>query len=349
MKTFLTIGITILIIIIGGILIYNFMPLSWVEFNDLQIDQQFGGTSTLTTILGTDTLKDSREVINTNFRKLNEDKIEVSTTTLPLITTLAGLTTAGSLSSVGTITSGIWNGTDIAVTAGGTGWSYFASYTVLLGNAGNAIATTTTPIEGQFLTGHVGSVPTWTTPSVNTAAAYFWTGTHIFTASSTMYKLELTNNGTATSTLDKTRWDTLSSGATSDATSLHYHSGVCVGGAGYQNDGVAVAQVISHGLGVAPTFISIDATANNNNTYVLYSFGLATSTSANKAFGSSQIAGLVGNRYSTSSIIYMISTDGVTVSANAAISAISATTFTLNWTVNTASTGTKFYRWQACK
>lgn len=56
--------------------------------------------STITTIQGSDTIKDSRGTINTNFSNLNTDKFELSdwfsTTSAPQITTLLGLTNATS-------------------------------------------------------------------------------------------------------------------------------------------------------------------------------------------------------------------------------------------------------------
>src|SRR3990167_3961815 len=71
--------------------------------------------ATITTINATDTLKDSRAVINTNFTNLNTDKIEVATTSIGNITTLSNL------SSIGTLTTGVWQATAIGVGYGGSG------------------------------------------------------------------------------------------------------------------------------------------------------------------------------------------------------------------------------------
>ena len=70
---------------------------------------------TITTINATDTIKDSRPVINTNFSNLNDGKIENSTSSVAAITTLSNLV------SVGTITTGTWSGDVIAVNKNGTG------------------------------------------------------------------------------------------------------------------------------------------------------------------------------------------------------------------------------------
>lgn len=89
----------------------------------------------ITTILGTDKLKDSRTTINDNFTDLDTTKMEISTTTLPLITTLNGLISATSLAtlnaltsatslatlsvltSIGTIGTGVWEGTPVDISA----------------------------------------------------------------------------------------------------------------------------------------------------------------------------------------------------------------------------------------
>ncbi len=101
---------------------YNYLP---VKYLTVESNQKLGAT--ITTILATDKLSDSRSVINTNFANLNDNKIEMSTTSVASITTLGNLasansltsatslatlnalTSATSLTSVGTITTGTWN------------------------------------------------------------------------------------------------------------------------------------------------------------------------------------------------------------------------------------------------
>lgn len=58
---------------------------------------EFGAS--ITTIAGSDKIKDSRTVINDNFSALNNNKMEMSTTSVDSITTLSNLTTIGTLSS----------------------------------------------------------------------------------------------------------------------------------------------------------------------------------------------------------------------------------------------------------
>lgn len=142
------------------------------------------GTS-ITTINGTDRLTDSRATINANFAALNAGKIEVSTTSLPLIQTLSGLTSASSLNTIGTIISGIWHGSVIDVIYGGTGRSNLTANAILLGNGTSGISTTTAGTDGQLLTFSSTTAPYWSTPSVNTASNYTWTGAHIFSTTTT--------------------------------------------------------------------------------------------------------------------------------------------------------------------
>lgn len=170
-KHSILISIAITFIILLGV--YYLVPIGFLE----PTDTTFG--STITTINGSDTLSASRSVINTNFSNLNSGKIEVSTTTLPFITTLS------SLSSIGTITTGIWNGTAISVSKGGSGTTTPSRYQVILGDGslGFTVASST-GVAGQFLTSNgTGAYPSWQTSAVDTSIGYTWTSTHNFLGS----------------------------------------------------------------------------------------------------------------------------------------------------------------------
>lgn len=151
--------------------------------------------ATITELSGGDTMSDFPTVYNANLNSLNNGKIEIGTTTLPLIITLSGLTSASSLSVIGTIGTGVWEGTAITVTFGGTGTTTPTLNQIILGNASNGFKVVSGfGTSGQFLTSAgLGSVPTWTTGIVNQALAYDWTGEHSWTATTTM----------ATTTIDK--------------------------------------------------------------------------------------------------------------------------------------------------
>lgn len=76
-------------------------------------------------------------------------------------TTLASGVVSSSLTSVGTITTGVWNGSNIPLTYGGTN----ASLTAVAGGAvystGTALAITSVGTSGQILTSNGASAPTW--------------------------------------------------------------------------------------------------------------------------------------------------------------------------------------------
>lgn len=175
MKTAL---IAIVVSLVTFFAVYMYMPLSWLESVD---ETRFG--STITTILGTDTLSASRAVINTNFSNLNTDKIEA---------TVSALT---SLAQVGTITVGTWNATAIPVLYGGTGTTSPSLNQVIVGSTTDGFKVIGYGTSGQFLTsGGAAVAPSWTTASINEAGTYNWTGIHDFAKSTT-------TNATTTGTL----------------------------------------------------------------------------------------------------------------------------------------------------
>ena len=157
---------------------YNYMPLSFIE--KFGPEKEFIAGATITTIAATDTVRDSRTTINNDLINLNNDKIEVATTSIGNITTLSNL------ASIGTIITGVWNGTVVTATYGGTGSSTLSSNRVLLGNGTGVLKNVVDGTSGQFLTNQgVGTAPTWTTAAVDTALNYTWTGNHIFTRATT--------------------------------------------------------------------------------------------------------------------------------------------------------------------
>ena len=128
-------------------------------------------------------LADFPTTYNANLNKT----IEVGTTSIPTITTLAGLTSASSLATIGTITSGIWNGTVIGVAYNGTGTTSPTLDQIMLGNGASGFKVVSGfGNSGQFLTsGGAATAPTWTTSAIDQAANYTWTGGHIFDRATT--------------------------------------------------------------------------------------------------------------------------------------------------------------------
>ncbi len=137
----------------------------------------FGDTS-ITTINGSDTLKDSRTVINNNFTSLNNNKVENSS--YYATTTHANISSLPALTTIGTITTGFWNATAIPVNKGGTGTTTPNQYSVILGNGANGLTiASTTGTTGQFLTSNgANAYPSWQSTTVDQTANYTWTGTH---------------------------------------------------------------------------------------------------------------------------------------------------------------------------
>src|SRR3990167_6669619 len=197
MGLFTNILISAVTVLVSAFSIYNYMPLRWLDA--FPSEKNLGAT--ITTIAGTDTIKDSRATINTNFSNLNTGKIEVGTTSVASITTLGGLTTASALNAVGTITVGSWTGNTIQSANGGTGTTSMSQYRVLLGNgtASTTIATSTGTAGQYFISNGEGANPNWQTKSTDTSTNYTWTGLHTFNGATTTLK---TTTGTTTVIID---------------------------------------------------------------------------------------------------------------------------------------------------
>jgi hypothetical protein len=82
--------------------------------------------------------------------------------TLPTTGTLVNtaVTTLSSLTSIGTIGTGVWNGTAIGPTYGGTGQTTYATGDILYASAANTLSKLTAGTNGYVLTLAAG-VPTW--------------------------------------------------------------------------------------------------------------------------------------------------------------------------------------------
>jgi hypothetical protein len=171
LKTILISSLVSAVSIIG---FYYYLPF---EISELNGGGEMLGT-TITTIAGSDTLKNSRTTINNNFSALNNGKVETSTTSMALITTLENL------ASIGTLTTGTWNASTLTVAYGGTGSTTLLSNAVLLGNGTSMIKAVPAGSEGQVLTLSSGG-PVWGDGTIDQTIAYNWTGKHSWTASTT--------------------------------------------------------------------------------------------------------------------------------------------------------------------
>ena len=180
LKTIL-ISLVVSVICIVGILafVYYYVPLFPVNLLDENGERMLG--TTIITLSGTNTMSDFPTTYNTNNSSLNAGKMEISTTTLPLITDLLGLDT------IGTITIGTWNADEITVAYGGTGTTSPTLNQIMIGNGASGFKVIGFGTSGQFLTSAGdGVIPSWTTSSINEAGTYSWTGEHSWTATTTM-------------------------------------------------------------------------------------------------------------------------------------------------------------------
>jgi hypothetical protein len=323
--------------------IFNFVSLDLFS----QTENKLG--STITTINGSDKIKDLPTTLNANFNALNNTKIENSSTTISSITTLP------SLSSIGTITTGLWHGATLTVGYGGTGSSSLVQYGLLLGNGTSAVTTVSGyGTSGQFLTSTgTGTPPVWQSASVNQTVDYSWTGQHTFGATTTMATTTVNSLVVASSTL--TRYPSASSSIASkgyvDQTSAAYSSGSIASSTGLGD------MVIIHNLGATPRYIKITSTFGQltNDFQNSWSYGVATGTAVTSqnyitratVNGSANWYSLYGQGY----VIYLHDTSGApggTLKIGAALSAVNNTSFTLNFSVFAANRSV-YILWEAYK
>ena len=168
------------------------IPINYLAINNPFNDDKLGAFTELTS---TNLLSNFPATYNANLAK----SIEVGTTSIPTITTLAGLTTANaltsatSLSAIGTITTGVWTGSVIGDDYGGTGFGTYSTGDILYASGANTLSKLVIGSAGQSLVVS-GGVPAWSNPAINTAANYTWTGQHIFSATTTIPASSVTNN-----------------------------------------------------------------------------------------------------------------------------------------------------------
>lgn len=90
-----------------------------------------------------------------------------------------------SIITLGTVTTGVWNGTTIAVANGGTGQTTLTTNGILYGNAGSALGITAAGTTGTILTGNTGSAPTFQALSGLAATSITGTANQISASAST--------------------------------------------------------------------------------------------------------------------------------------------------------------------
>ena len=112
------------------------------------------------------------------------DRITANADSVDIASTYAGQT---SITTLGTVTTGTWDATTVAVTAGGTGQESFTDNGVIYGNGTGALDVTAAGTQYQVLQAGAGGVPTFGAVDLDQSAAV--TGT-----------LSVSNGGTNAST-----------------------------------------------------------------------------------------------------------------------------------------------------
>src|SRR3990167_7084861 len=179
MPLLITVGIALVSAIVGAI------TTLYIPLDKLPPSPAYGNVG-FTSISTATNLADFPSTYNANMTAFDNGKIDVSTTTLPNLTTLLNL------ASVGTITTGTWSADVIAVAKNGTGTTSPTSNLIMLGNGSSGLKTVNGfGTSGQFLTSNGdATAPSWTTSSLDLAANYVWTGLHSFSnATSTNHSI----------------------------------------------------------------------------------------------------------------------------------------------------------------
>jgi hypothetical protein len=152
---------------------------------------QFSGAGQVTAGAGLTKTGNTLDVVGTS------DRITVNADSVDIAATYVGQT---SITTLGTITTGTWDATTVAVTAGGTGNETFTDNGILYGDGTNALDVTAAGTQYQVLQAGSGGVPEFGAVSLSSSAAV--TG-----------QLPIANGGTSASTESGAR-DALAAGGT---------------------------------------------------------------------------------------------------------------------------------------
>ena len=152
---------------------------------------QFSGAGQITAGAGLTKTGNTIDAVGT------ADRITVNADSIDIASTYVGQT---SIVTLGTITTGTWDATTVAVTAGGTGNESFTDNGILYGDGSNALDVTAAGTQYQVLQAGSGGVPEFN--AVNLAQSAAVTG-----------QLPIANGGTSAST-ETTARENLAAGGT---------------------------------------------------------------------------------------------------------------------------------------
>jgi hypothetical protein len=338
----IAVGFSLLFSLFGAVFAYNYLPMEPI-FLVSGGEENLGAT--ITNINGSDTIKDSRAVINTNFANLNKDKTEYSSTTLKMVTSIPNLAT------VGTITSGTWSGTTLTVAKGGTGSSTLMSNWVLLGNGTTAIKGVPPGSDGNVLTLSSG-VPTWGSGAIDQSLDYNWTGNHHFrTGTTTLHGFTVAQDlliasGTLTQT-PTADYDIVNKAYSDDSTA-------CYIGQNSVAKNYTGNTTLAHSLGYTPgnmVFNGFTLQDSGANDGLSLSWGVATSTTGQQYQSAFSPTDNANDQVSGWGFVIYYVEDTGGLEANAKIIWNSATSTILDWVENDndAGSGIRYFQYQLCK
>ena len=123
---------------------------------------QFSGAGQITAGAGLTKSGNTLDVVGT------ADRITVNANSVDIASTYVGQST---ITTLGTITTGTWDATTVAVTAGGTGVESFTDNGVIYGNGTSALDVTSAGTEHQVLRAGSGGVPAFGAVDLSQTAA----------------------------------------------------------------------------------------------------------------------------------------------------------------------------------
>lgn len=123
---------------------------------------QFSGAGQVTAGAGLTKTGNTIDVIGT------ADRITVNADSVDIAATYVG---QSSITTLGTITTGTWDATTVAVTAGGTGVESFTDNGVVYGNGTGSLDVTSAPTQYQVLRGNASGVPEFGQITLSASAA----------------------------------------------------------------------------------------------------------------------------------------------------------------------------------
>lgn len=194
----------------------------------------------------------------------------------PVIDIAATYVGQNSITTLGTITTGVWNGTVIGATSGGTGQSTYATGDILYASAPNTLSKLTAGSNTQILT-LAGGVPTWAAPATS--------GT-VTSVSGTANRI--TSTGGATPVIDiSASYVGQSSITTLGTVSTGVWNGTAVD---VSHGGTGDTTLTNHGVLIGQGTSAVAATATGSAGQVLQSGGAAADPAYSTATYPSTIA-----------------------------------------------------------